>query len=306
MSAVAAGLGVLALVVGWTLRDSRRSKLRARLVPGEAPAPRQAANPSIRWSFKESKLPAWMRWLGSDFRRAGFRLGSAEMALFMILTALVAGGAVHVAFGRPLWTAVASGIGFWLPKALVGAVAAYRIVTLERQLADALDSVVASLQAGVGLRQALEAVRLHHRKPIAVEFDAMLRLMDAGASASDVFHETAILLRSSQFDLFAATMAAKWDAGGNVTPMLAGLSRRIRDTIRLRRRVLSLTAEARFSAVVLFIAPWALGALVWWRAPETLVFLWRHELGGRLVELAVALQFVGIVWMSRLLRRENI
>lgn len=303
---LAAGLGFVAILAGVGWRSARREALRRRLGTPAPSTARSAARAPLRWSWKEARLPAFLRLLGADFRRAGLRLGSVEMALLMLLGGLVTGGTLY-AFSETLhWSAAAAVMGAWLPKAIVAGLANHRISVLERQLADALDAIVASLQAGVGLRQAMEIVRLHHRRPIAAEFNAILRLMDAGAPAAKVFPETAILLRSAQFDLFAATMAAKWDAGGNITPLLAGLARRIRDAVRLRRRVLSLTAEARFGAVILFITPWALAGLIWWRAPENLVFLYQHELGRAFIEICVALQFVGIVWMSRLLRRENL
>jgi Flp pilus assembly protein TadB len=303
---LAAGLGFAALLAGAGWRSVRREALRRRLgTPATAP-PRSASRAPVRWSWKESRLPALVRQLGADFRRAGLRLGSVDMALLMLLGGVVAGAGVFAASEMIHWSAAAAVMGAWLPKTVVAGLAARRITLLERQLADALDGIVASLQAGVGLRQAMEIVRLNHSRPISAEFDAMLRLMDAGSPATQVFPETAILLRSAQFDLFAATMAAKWDAGGNITPMLGSLARRIRDSVRLRRRVLSLTAEARFGAVVLFITPWALAGLMWWRVPENLVFLYRNELGRAFIEICIALQFVGIAWMSRLLRRENV
>jgi tight adherence protein B len=306
---ILAGIGVGALaagVIGYGVRLRRRDEVRGRLIRPAETAPVRTADAPLSWSWREAKRPVAVRWLGANFRRAGIRAGSFEMLLLMTLGALLLGGAAHAALHKPHWSATAAALGAWLPCAAVAALAARRIATLERQLADALDAIIAALQAGVALRQAMETVRNHHRAPIAAEFNEILTRIDAGAQASEVLRDAALLLRSKEFDLFATTLAAKWETGGNLTAMLVGLSRRIRESIRLRRRVLSLTAEARFSALVLFLMPYLIGVFVWMTVPQNIVVLVRHPVGRMLLEIAVLLQVGGAVWMMHLLRKEDL
>jgi tight adherence protein B len=297
------------------LRESRRrAQIAARLIPdsrpGEAVTIQEIARPAsagalLGLHFPQDGLPDWFRWLGANLRRAGFKLGSIDMLLFMTFGALLLGTAALLLVRSLHWTLLASAFGAYAAYGIVAFAASLRVTKAERQLADALDVIVGALEAGIGVRQSLEIVRAEMRAPIAAEFGEVLARMDLGVSPPEAFREMARLLRSKYIDLFVTTLAAKWDVGGNLSEMLRGLSRRIRESVRLQRRVRSLTAEARFSATILFAMPYALAVFMWLTNPDSLIYLFMHPLGRSLIEWAIALQILALIWISRILKFEH-
>lgn len=279
--------------------------LAADTVPIRPLSPPAAAGALLGLPFPQAGLPEPLQRLGANLRRAGWKLGSIDMALFMTMSAILFGVFVHALIRSPHWTAVAAALGAYAPYGIVSFIANLRIARAERQLADALDVIVGALEAGIGIRQSLEIVRREMRAPIAVEFDEVLARMDLGVPPPDAFREMGKILRSKYIDLFVTTLAAKWDVGGNLAEMLRGLSRRIRESVRLHRRVRSLTAEARLSATILFLMPYALAGFMWFTNPDNLIYLYLHPLGRSLIEWAIGLQIIAIFWIARILKFEN-
>ncbi|HLG42939.1 MAG TPA: type II secretion system F family protein, partial [Planctomycetota bacterium] len=297
-------IGVVGVMTFALVRQARyRAQIAARLIaqPSQAVvvtleeiARPASAGALIGLAFPQERMPVWIRWLGVPLRRAGFKLGSIDMLLFMTLGGLVLGGLVQVLAQKMHWTIAASVFGVYAPYALASFLAGRRILRGERQLGDVLDVMVGALEAGVGIRQSLEIVRSEMRDPISTEFGEVLARMDLGTAPPEAFREMGRALRSKYFDLFVTTLAAKWDVGGNLSDMLRGLARRIRESVRLVRRVRSLTAEARFSASILFMMPYALAAFMWVNNPEALIYLYNHPLGRSLIEWAIGLQILAL------------
>lgn len=297
------------------LQDARRrARIAARLLPQKPAAQtvtiQQIARPAsagalLGLHLPQERLPGWFRWLGAGLRRAGLKLGSIDMVLLMTLGALLFGILCHTLIHSPHWTAAAVLFGAYAPYGIVSFAGNLRIARAERQLADALDVIVGALEAGIGIRQSLEIIRTEMRAPISVEFGEVLARMDLGVAPPDAFREMGRILRSKYINLFVTTLAAKWDVGGNLSEMLRGLSRRIRESVRLQRRVRSLTAEARFSASILFLMPYGLAVFMWFTNPDSLIYLYLHPLGRSMIEWAIALQILAIFWISRILKFEH-
>jgi len=308
-------IGIVGAMAFALVRQARiRAQIAARLIaePSQAVAVtlEQIARPAsagalLGLAFPQERVPSWLRWLGVPLRRAGLKLGSLDMLLFITLGGLVAGAVVHALAQRTHWTIAATLFGVYAPYAIACFIADRRILRGERQLGDVLDVIVGALEAGVGIRQSLEIVRSEMRDPISTEFGEVLARMDLGTAPPEAFREMGRALRSKYFDLFVTTLAAKWDVGGNLSEMLRGLARRIRESVRLVRRVRTLTAEARFSATILFLMPYALAAFMWVNNPEALIYLYNHPLGRSLIEWAVGLQVLALIWISRILRFET-
>lgn len=293
-------VGVVVVLAG---RSRRRSQLEDR-VQAIVDADEVRELPE-RWQYRESRLPSWMRGLGRNARRAGFGFGGFEVLLAVLLGGLAGALTAQILIGSYAWLAIGTAMGAYVPLLLLGMFARRRVFQLELQLAGALDSMAASLKAGVGLRQAIEGIREHHQAPLARELDEVLSTMDSGATPAEALRESAQLLHSAQYDLFAVTLAAKWETGGGLSPVLRSLAERIRSSVRLRRRVKTLTAEARFSAIILFLMPLLMALLIWYAAPGNLDYLLAHPFGWIMFQIALAMQVLGFLWTLNLLRPEE-
>ncbi len=177
-----------------------------------------------------------------------------------------------------------------------------RILTLEQQLADAVDLVVASLQAGTGLAGALEYAREESLPPVSVELDMLVGRIRLGEEPQQVLRELVTRLPLETVLLFSTTLSVHWEAGGNLTPALATVGRTIRDRIELTRRVRSLTVQSRISMVAVLATTYAIGLLMWNDHPARMEGFLSTSIGSYLAAGAMLLQAVGIVWSNAMSR----
>lgn len=312
---VLVGLALLGAVGLWLYqRATVRKRIVARLMPHTI-SPREAALPIwlraglaeelLGLKVEEESLPSALSWLGSNARRAGLRLGTLDVLMLTGLIGLAAGAVVQLRWRIENLTALTIVFFMVVPNLVILIYGNMRVRRMEEQLADMLDATVGALRAGIGLRQALEVVRGSRRPPIAAVLNAVLSMTDLGLPLAEAFRQTTKHLRSKHFNMLLIALDANAEAGSALSPMLAGMADRIRDSIRMRRRVRALTAESRFSIVVMFIILYVVGYMIWTFRPDTLLFLFYHPLGYTLLQIAFACQVLGILWMMYLVRSKD-
>ncbi|HWJ11262.1 MAG TPA: type II secretion system F family protein [Nocardioides sp.] len=109
-------------------------------------------------------------------------LGAVVVPLLgVVLVVVLAGSAT-------MMIAAAGGglvLGFFLPDLFLYNVAAKRADQVRRSLADAVDLLTISVEAGLGFDAALQHVARHTEGPVAEEFSRVLREMQLGRSRAD-------------------------------------------------------------------------------------------------------------------------
>lgn len=189
----------------------------------------------------------------------------------------------------------------WLAEAWL---VARRARALEEQLADALDLVVATLRAGTGLLDALEAARREAKEPLRTELDLVTSRIRLGDDPRARFLDLAERVPLESVRLLSFTLAVHWEVGGSLAPTLSTVGRAVRERLELARRIGAQTTQARLSAVA-FLGLAYFVVYVSWRAnpPRVESFL-ATSLGGLFASGAIGLQALGLLWMARVSRLE--
>ncbi len=104
--------------------------------------------------------------------------------------------------------------------------------------------------------------------------------------------------------LLVAAVGLQGKTGGNLAEILGNLSGVIRDRLRMRLKVKALSAEARFSALILSILPVALFCLLWVIAPNYYGAVWDHPVTKPLLVLGAMWMMLGNFVMYRMVRFE--
>src|SRR5262249_1006622 len=105
--------------------------------------------------------------------------------------------------------------------------------------------------------------------------------------------------------LFATSLAIHWEVGGSLATTLSTVGRTVRDRIELSRRVRAQGVEAHASVAGVLLLAYVLGFLMWRADPARLEAVIQRGVGTELVAGVIALQAIGLVWMSRLSRAEG-
>ena len=219
--------------------------------------------------------------------------------------ALVVAAGLWLLVGLPVEVALAAALLIGVLAHLVEEnVAEQRAATIEMQLAATIDLMVGSLRAGAGLlaafESALQEVDLPLR-PYLQEVTGRIRLGDdPRAAVSDL--QTRVPLET--FRLFATSLAIHWEVGGSLATTLSTVGSTVRDRIELSRRVRAQAVESHASVAVVLVIAYVLGFLMWRTNPDRLEAFVKTGVGTLLVAGVIALQAVGLVWMSRMSRSQ--
>lgn len=260
--------------------------VEAGLAPSLASA-RQIHNPLLRWA-------CYLVW------RSGVELEPSTVArILMVLVLLVP--ATLVAFGLfagPVILAVLL-LFAWLILTRRAAARRHLIVA---QLPDFLESAIRVLSAGNTLEEAFAAAARESPEPIRPLFISVGRQVRLGAPIETVLQEAADIHKIRDLKVLALAALVNRKYGGSLRSILRSLIQAIRRRDMAARELRALTAETRFSAMVLCVIPILLVTFIVLRNPGYYAPLW-SETGGRAVLIgAVVWQIIGIGVIFRMLR----
>lgn len=169
---------------------------------------------------------------------------------------------------------------------------------LVRQLPDALDMIVRALKVGQSVDNGLREVGRGFPPPIGSEIRTVYEEMAVGLP-----FETALRNFEARFPnvadvkILCAAFIVQRETGGNLTMILEGLARAVRERFQLKRQVKALTAEGRITSLVLGVLPMAFAGITWILNPDYITILFSDPLGRRLLALAIALEIAGFTIM---------
>lgn len=205
--------------------------------------------------------------------------------------------------GLPIEIAIAAGALVGVISHLVEEqVAEQRTAKIEIQLAEAIDLLVGSLRAGASLLSAFESALQESDRPLKPYLQEVAGRIRLGDDPRAAVSELPAHVPLETFRLFATSLSVHWEVGGSLATTLGTVGRTVRDRIELSRRVRAQGVEAHASVAVVLILAYILGVLMWRTNPERLQAFVATGLGTGLVAMVMALQAIGLVWMSKLSR----
>jgi len=170
------------------------------------------------------------------------------------------------------------------------------------QFCDGVRLLLAQLQAGRNLRQALETVGQESPAPLGVEFTMTYNDWQAGIRLEDALEM--MVGRNSNRDLplmVSALRVAHKAGGGHLIQILENLINIVQERKTLYGKVRAATASQRMSGAVIGGAPFLLGGILYLISPEYLNPLFETETGHSLLALAAGLQAIGYLSIRKIL-----
>lgn len=171
------------------------------------------------------------------------------------------------------------------------------------QLCLALEHIASSLRAGTTLVAAVGAAANAAPEPLRGELQQVVTAVDGGAPlrrALDRWYEVAGTHAGTRLAATALRLAA--DGGGEVARSVDRVATTLRERREVRAEARALATQARASAAVLIAAPLAFTALVTTVEPGAALFLVGSPLGLSCLVLGLALDAVGALWMTHIVR----
>lgn len=278
-----AGVGALAVFIAvWTvLAPSRRSSALARL---EETAPARPASPQsldpgtdalrllrarlqaavggrIERSRGGSKLTDRLALADLRLRPAEWILASTGLsALFGVLVAL--------RFGAVFMLPVGFAVGWMLCTFFLRFRQSKRRKAFDEQLGSAILSISGGLKAGYALGQAVDLVSKNAPAPMGSELARITREVQLGVPLVEAMARMVRRNDSEDMRLMLTAIQIQQQVGGNLAEILDTIEFTIRERIRIKGEIKTITSQARVSGYILIALPFALGGILSLTAPS--------------------------------------
>jgi tight adherence protein B len=175
-----------------------------------------------------------------------------------------------------------------------------RMKKFESQLPEALDLVARSLKAGLAFTGGLRMVAEEFGDPIGVEFAKAVDEINFGMAVPEALMNMTRRIENEDLKFFAVAVIVQRETGGNLSEILEGLSRLIRERFKFQGRVRVLAAEGRMSATVLMGLPFFLVGLLSILDPEYIGVLFSDPIGMLIIACSLVMMSFGGVIIKKL------
>ncbi|KXG44485.1 type II secretion system F family protein [Tepidibacillus infernus] len=240
-----------------------------------------------------------------ELKKANIMMKSSEFMIFVLISTLV--GAflgVFLADGnieRGLWLGLLS---WYVPFIWLKAKKRKRKAALESQLPDMISMTANSLKAGYSLIQSLELLSREMAAPLSEEIQRMLQEMRLGVSTEQALTHFNQRVESKDLDLIITAMLIQRQVGGNLAEILDTIGETIRERIRIKGEIKSLTAQGKMSMMIFMILPIGLGVFLLMTNPEYMSVLFTNPIGWAMLGAAILGQLIGAILIKKIINIE--
>lgn len=233
-------------------------------------------------------------------RQADCRL---PLGVFVLATPLLALGVVLLVFSmhQPILLALlfAAMLGA-LPMGYLYWLKNQRMAMFERQLPEALELVSRALRAGHAFSVGLKIVGDEAAYPIGQEFRRVFDEVSMGVALPQALQNMTERVDSVDVRFFVTSVMVQRETGGNLAEIIDSLAGLIRQRFELHLKVRALSAEGRFSALILLVLPFVVGLVLYKASPDYLGLLFSDPMGRTMSTAGSFMMLLGAIVMKRM------
>jgi tight adherence protein B len=223
---------------------------------------------------------------------------------FIAVGAFLAASGFVLAFSPLLASLAAVLVAVVLPILVLMRLRARRLRRFAEQLPEAIDIIVRSLRAGHPTPVSLSLVAREMVDPIGTEFGLVCDEMTYGLELNRAMRNLLERVGLDDLRLIVVSMGVQESTGGNLAEILANLAQVIRDRFKMRRKIRAISAEGRWSAILISIFPFVLFGIINLISPSYYGAVWDHPAVQPGLAAAVLWMFFGDYIMYRMVNFE--
>lgn len=267
------------------VKDKRRADLARKLKDSE---------PDTKKEKKET-IRDMMIYAGIEAPQSHFWIGSVIAAAVMFLISIFMGASFIV-------NIMAAVIGFFgIPRLVLRTKAKRRQKKFLEEFADALESMVRLLKAGMPVGEAIAMVAREFHGPVGEEMSRVYENQRIGVSMGEAVLEAAKRMPIPEMQMFATGIIIQQQTGSSLSDVLLNLSALIRARFRLRRKVQALSAEAKASAGIIGALPVLVASGLYFINPDYIGLLFTTSSGKFYLTCAVCWMMIGMIVMKQMI-----
>jgi tight adherence protein B len=255
--------------------------------------------------------------LARDIARADLRLKPGEFiaiwaaSVVTVPIVFLVLGLILNPLASPLALVIGAVLGFFLPRFWLDRRRSSRLNAFNKQLPDTITLIANALRAGSSFLQAIEMVTRESQPPASTEFGRVVREINLGLAFDTALENMVRRVRSDDLELMATAINIQHQVGGNLAEILDSIAFTIRERVRIKGEIRTLTAQQRMSGYVVAGMPIGLVALLFVMAPSFMEPMFKNPPGilglpAGLIVLIIGgfMMFIGFMAIRRIVAIE--
>lgn len=222
-----------------------------------------------------------------------------EYLMISLIIALVLFALLYLFTQNLIPSVLIAAIGFILPKYYIINAQNKRKQALNNQLPEFLTILSNALRAGLSFNQAIATSGEEMPDPIRWEFQKVLRDNSLGRPMDEALMEMVRRTGDEDIDMFVSAIIIQRQVGGNLSEVLDMIAHTIRERVKLKGEIRTMTAQNKLSALIIGMLPIAIGLILSVMNPEYIMPLFTDTLGIALVVFALVMMAVGALLLKR-------
>jgi tight adherence protein B len=234
-----------------------------------------------------------------DLARADLRLRVAEY--YYIRVGLALGlAAVLLLLRDPLSAVVGALLGYFIPRIWVGRRIGSRLNAFNKQLPDTITLLSNSLRAGSSFLQSIELVSRESPAPMGPEMGRVVREVNLGLSMEEALSNLVRRIKSDDLDLMVTAIGVQQQVGGNLAEILDTIAFTIRERVRIKGEIRTLTAQGRYSGYLVAFLPIGIMVTLNFINPEFMQPLFTELIGQILLVTGAIMMLIGFFAIQKI------
>lgn len=191
-----------------------------------------------------------------------------------------------------------------IPFLFVSSSRSKRLQSFNNQIGDALVIMSNSLRSGFSFLQAMDMVCKELPNPIRKEFSRTFREINLGTPTEEALLNMAKRVNSEDLNLIVTAVLIQRQVGGNLAEVMDNIGHTIRERIRIKGEVKTLTAQGRMSGIVIGLLPLAMALFITMINPSYMMTLFTNSIGIVMVAMALFGQLLGVLLIKKIVSIE--
>ena len=233
--------------------------------------------------------------------KADIPLRAEEFLVIWLASALAPVSLVYLLTRNIILVILVYLLGILIPPFLVCTTRQKRLKKFNAQLGDTLSVMSNALRAGFSFLQTMEMVSREMPDPIAKEFARTYREINLGTPTEEALQKMVRRVASDSLDLLVTAVLIQRQVGGNLAEILDNISGTIRERIRIKGEVRTLTAQGRISGLIIGLIPLVLAVLILLINPGYLSPLFQTQAGLIMLASGVVTEIIGIMLIKKII-----
>lgn len=234
-----------------------------------------------------------------DLARANLKLRVAEY-YYIRIGASLALGVILFVFRDPISGIVGFLVGYMLPRFWVGRRISGRLNAFNKQLPDTITLLSNSLRAGSSFLQSIELVSREGGPPMSEEMGRVVREVNLGLGMEEALHNLVRRIKSDDLDLMVTAIGIQQQVGGNLAEILDTIAFTIRERVRIKGEINTLTAQGRVSGYLVAFLPIGLGVALNAINPAFMAPLFTETIGRILMGVGAVMMTIGFLAIRKI------